>query len=276
METAANREYKSSVFASLFGEKEVLLELYNAINNTNYGKDTDVKMATLDGVLFRGGLQNDLSFMIDDKFVVLIEHQSTVNENMPFRMLNYISEVYKNVIDGKAIYKERKVMIPHPEFIVLYNGEDDYPDHATLKLSNSFKLRGEECPINLEVIVEVYNINKGRNPQFAEKSENLNGYEEFMAVIRANEAGGMDKKEAIIEAVKYCQSHRILEDYLINKGQEVITMLLKEWDLETAQKVREEERVERIAINMLKKGMSVDDVAELTGLFVDDVLRLEY
>ena len=40
METVkTNRQYKSSVFTALFSEKENLLELYNAIENTNYGKD---------------------------------------------------------------------------------------------------------------------------------------------------------------------------------------------------------------------------------------------
>jgi len=34
--------------------------------------------------------------------------------------------------------------------------------------------------------------------------------------------------------------------------------------------------LEKTAINMLKKGMSVDEISELTGLFIDDILRLEY
>ena len=32
----ANREYKSSVFSMLFNDKDKLLTLYNALNNSNY------------------------------------------------------------------------------------------------------------------------------------------------------------------------------------------------------------------------------------------------
>ncbi len=53
METVkTNRQYKNSVFTALFGEKENLLELYNAIENTNYGKDTDIMITTLENTLF--------------------------------------------------------------------------------------------------------------------------------------------------------------------------------------------------------------------------------
>lgn len=35
-ETTVNREYKSRMFAMLFSNKKELLELYNAVNGTNY------------------------------------------------------------------------------------------------------------------------------------------------------------------------------------------------------------------------------------------------
>jgi diacylglycerol kinase family enzyme len=69
MEAAkTNRKFKSSVFTALFGEKENLLELYNAIENTNYGKDTEIIITTLEDVLFMEQ-QNDISFVIDGKIV---------------------------------------------------------------------------------------------------------------------------------------------------------------------------------------------------------------
>jgi hypothetical protein len=43
----AKRNIKDSVFTKLFSEKEKLLELYNAIENTNYGMDTDIRITTL-------------------------------------------------------------------------------------------------------------------------------------------------------------------------------------------------------------------------------------
>jgi hypothetical protein len=85
-EAKTNRKFKDSVFTLLFSEKSSLLELYNAIENTNYGCDTDIRITTLDDALFMEQI-NDISFVIDGKLVVLIEHQSTLNPNMPIRML---------------------------------------------------------------------------------------------------------------------------------------------------------------------------------------------
>jgi hypothetical protein len=41
---------------------------------------------------------NDISFEIGDKLVVLIEHQSTINPNMPLRLLLYIGRVYEKIL----------------------------------------------------------------------------------------------------------------------------------------------------------------------------------
>ena len=78
----ANREYKDSVFTMLFKEKENLISLYNALEDKNYPLDTEIKINTLDEVFFKKQ-RNDLSFLIDNKFMVLVEHRSTLNENMP-------------------------------------------------------------------------------------------------------------------------------------------------------------------------------------------------
>jgi predicted transposase/invertase (TIGR01784 family) len=283
MSENANRQYKNSVFTTLFGEKDNALELYNAIQNTNYGADTPVEMTTLENVLYME-LINDVSFVIDGKIVVLIEHQSTINENMPLRMLLYIAKVYQKITKGEDLYRERRISIPRPEFIVLYNGKDEYPDKQTLKLSEMFALYGENCPIELELIVQVYNINKGRNPEFAKRSENLNGYEEFIATIREYENNGMLREEAMKKAVKDCISRNVLKEFLEKNGSEVMNMLLTEWNTADALRVREQEGItqgirqgqQQTAIRMLNKGMSANEVAELTGLFIDDVLRLQY
>jgi hypothetical protein len=60
------------------------------------------------------------------------------------------------------------VKIHEPEFIVLYNGTDPYPDYSELRLSDSFMdiegLKPEKNrKIPLELVVQVYNINHGHN-----------------------------------------------------------------------------------------------------------------
>lgn len=52
-------------------------------------------------------------------------------------------------------------------------------------------------------------------------------------------------------------------------------MLTTEWKLEDALKVSRMEGKEEVAKKMLAKGMEVNTIAELTGLTVDEILRMK-
>ena len=70
-----NRTYKSSVFASYFSEtNQRLIDLYNAFSTVKYPADTPLKINTLKNVLFYT-LINDISFVLNNMLIVLIEHQ---------------------------------------------------------------------------------------------------------------------------------------------------------------------------------------------------------
>jgi hypothetical protein len=136
--SAANREYKNSVFKNLFHDAERALELYNALTDSRFTVSDGLSFTTLENVLFLDR-SNDISFIIGGKLVIFIEHQATPTKNMPLRALIYIARVYEKIIDNRAIYRANLVTIPTPEFYVLYNGEKDCPDETTLKLSDAFK-----------------------------------------------------------------------------------------------------------------------------------------
>jgi hypothetical protein len=189
----AKRKYKDSVFTSLFKDKKRLLELYNALDGTSYKNPNIININTLEGVLFPDR-QNDISFTIGDKLVVLIEHQSSINENMPLRFLIYISKVYEKIIDSDNIYKRDLIKIPRPEFIVLYNGIDKYPKEKILKLSDAFEKAGMKAP-ELELSVRVLNINKGHNLKLEQKSKSLAGYSAFVAKVREFQSAGDSLKK---------------------------------------------------------------------------------
>jgi hypothetical protein len=133
----ANKKYKDSVFSLLFEDKKNIIELYNVIEGTDYGLDTEIEVNTLEKALYFDRY-NDLSFIINGRFVVLIEHQSSVNKNMALRALLYVARVYEKIIDSSAIYKRGLIKIPTPEFYVLYNGDDVLPPKHTLNLSDAF------------------------------------------------------------------------------------------------------------------------------------------
>ena len=98
--STANRKYKDSVFVDLFSEdekaKENFLSLYNALHNTNLQLSCPVENIKLDNVMYMN-IVNDVSCLVDDKIIVLAEHQSTVNENMPLRFLQYIARLYEKL-----------------------------------------------------------------------------------------------------------------------------------------------------------------------------------
>jgi len=238
-ETQTNRNHKSSVFTMLFSDPPAALELYNAVTGQNYPPDTKIEIVTLSNALFKGQL-NDVAFVVDDRLIVLMEHQSTINNNIPLRMLMYLGREYERITKGKDLYREKLIKIPAPEFIVLYNGKDEFPDFKELRLSDSFKTKSKG---NLELVASVYNINKGRNAEIASKSPVLNGYNELIAEINKNRKT-MEPSEAIEAAIKSCVERNILVYFLENHASEILNMLFTEWNMDEALAVRYEEGID--------------------------------
>jgi hypothetical protein len=122
-----NRNYKDSVFTKLFGhDKKIILELYNAIFDTNYGDDAQIEITTLDDALFMNRI-NDISFVINGKLVVLIEHQSTINNNMPLRMLIYIARIYEKYATRKTYTATEECRYRDPNLWFCITGGTIYP-----------------------------------------------------------------------------------------------------------------------------------------------------
>ncbi|GBU23831.1 hypothetical protein R83H12_00450 [Fibrobacteria bacterium R8-3-H12] len=202
----ASRQHKNNVFATLFSEPKATIELYNAVTGQNYPPDTKIEIVTLSNALFNGQL-NDVAFVLDGKLVVLMEHQSTINNNMPLRMLIYMGREYEIMTKGKDLYRKKLIEIPAPEFIVLYNGKEEFPDFKEFRLSDSYK--SKDGKRNLELVANVYNINKGRNAEIINRSPILKGYSELVAEVNKNRET-MKLADAIAAAVKSCMERGIL------------------------------------------------------------------
>jgi hypothetical protein len=295
---AANREYKSSVFSLLFGEEQTLRELYETLEGAELPPDTPVVINTLEDAVFREQI-NDLSAVFGGKVLVLIEHQSTINPNMPLRLLSYITRLYEKITAGtKSVLHGKKMLrIPYPEIIVLYNGVEPFPDRAVMRLSDSFEdvsalgLPGGTPP-DLELIAHVYNINVGHNADFLKRNATLRGYAVFVNKVRefdrellagraakslSQEERGEIARSAMERAVKWCISNNILKGFLETNGSEVINMLFAEWKLEDALVVeREEGREEgrKLAVkNLVDFGMAPAQISRALKLPVDTVIR---
>ena len=66
--------------------KENFLSLYNALHGTKLTAVGKLKNIRLDNIMYMN-IVNDVSCLVDDKIIVLAEHQSTINENMPSQRL---------------------------------------------------------------------------------------------------------------------------------------------------------------------------------------------
>ena len=277
-----NREYKDNVFRLLFGDESKSAELYNAIKGTNYTPNV-LKMNTIQNPLYYGGLRNDVSFTVEDKLVILLEHQSTINPNMGLRCLLYIADIYKQLIQSNKddLYKSTPMSIETPEFYVLYNGKGKYPEKDIVKLSDLFKVQGIEN--NLELIVTVYNVNHGHNAEIMKRSRTLGEYAVFINKVHDYEYNKrLTRTEALNRAVEYCLRANILIEFLHKYGGEIVSILNMEWNMDDALRVRGEEGViqgeqkkaEEIAEKMVKRGTPLEFIVEDTGLSLERVEKI--
>lgn len=82
--------------------------------------------------------QYDVAFSVEVQSIVLSEHQSTMNPNMPVRDLLSIAREYEKVIPIRSRYKITLLKIPTPRFLVFYNGTRNQPLEQVLRLSDAF------------------------------------------------------------------------------------------------------------------------------------------
>lgn len=175
------RTYKDGIFRTLFRDKKRLLELYNALNNTEYTNENDLTVNTLENAIFIK-MKNDLSFMIDSH-MSLYEHQSSWCPNMALRGFFYFADLYKKLLGNADLSIHRRILIPTPHYIVFYNGLERTREEYTQKLSQSFEKKGEGC---IELTVRIINVNHGHNPVLMKKCRSLSDYACFVAKIRKN------------------------------------------------------------------------------------------
>ena len=251
-----NRRYKDSVFADLFGEdinaKKNFLALYNALYVANYHSTSVLKNIRLKQTMYMS-FANDISYLVDNKIIVLAEHQSTVNPNMPLRCLEYVTRLYEHIQNPRDRYSRTLKKIPMPAFYVFYNGVEKFPAKQILKLSDSFIMQSET--VNLELVVKLININYDKDSQILKSCEPLGQYSLFVDAVRRHIA--VDKEHGFENAIKECIKNDILREYLQRKSREVINMLIAEYDYATDIAVQREEAGRIAFVNGIKQGKSL-------------------
>ena len=238
-----NRKYKDSVFCDYMSDGPKLVELYNAVYGANYPSDTPVEINTLDNVLYMDRV-NDISFTLDGKYVVLLEQQSTLSRNMPLRMGIYIMRLYEKMLPEKALYREEIIPLFTPQFIVLYNGDEDLAEYTEQRISEAFI----EEDADIQVRVRWFNIRRHKNvvPELLQRCKSLDEYSILVEQVEEyRKQNGISLEEAIQLAIMDCRKQGVMADYLKEKGSEVLNMIFTEWNWDDALEVRGEERYAR-------------------------------
>jgi len=124
----------------------------------------------------------------------------------------------------------------------------------------------------LELVVQVYNINQGHNPEILQRSENLSGYSLLTGKISEyNKTLPID--ESVKAAIKYCIEHDVLKEFLRKHGSEVVNMLFDDITIEEIGEIRYEEGREEgfeegrekersFVMNLLDQGLSVEEIKQ--------------
>ena len=188
-------------------------------------------------------MKNDVSFVLYDQ-LLLYEHQSTKNPNIPLRNLFYVSDVYSALTREDFLYGGIPVKIPEPKFVVFYNGTDKMPEQSVLRLSDAYESKSEE--LDLELRIRFININPGYNEEMVEKSPTLYQYVKFVDTVRKYQQE-MPFPEAVEKAIDECIKKGILAEFLRKNRAEVLRVSIFEYDEEEhMRQEREESRQEGI------------------------------
>ncbi|MCR4579923.1 MAG: hypothetical protein K5681_06210 [Treponema sp.] len=294
-----NREIKSTVFADLFCDDEKdgirnFLSLYNAIHGTSLKlEETIIKPKRINQAIYKT-FYNDISMIINGKLIVLIEHQSTLNSNMPLRFLEYYVHLLYGIVPHEARYKEDLYKIPTPEFYVFYNGQRTAPQNNVMKLSEAF-IEKQDYPM-CELIVNFLNIASPCDEKLPilKNCDILKQYCEFMDIVFSHRARMKDNPTS--EETQNCYelaihesiSRGILSDYLTRKASEVINMFIGEYDYDTDMRVKSQEAEERghregeisskiaSAKNLLKMNLlTLEQIAQAVDLPLEEILKIQ-
>ena len=290
-----NREHKDRLFRLIFGTEENkrnLLCLYNALNNSQYEDLDGFEFTTLEDVIYMG-MKNDISILIQSK-MVLYEHQSTYNPNMPLRGFLYIAKLYEKYIEEKGlnIYGRKLIKLPTPQYIVFYNGLEDHPEEEILRLSDAFM--SEKKIEGYEWSVRILNVNYGKNKDLMEKCKPLQDYAILVGKIREKIAEGFSIQEGIDKAVLECIREDILAEFLKKHRAEVLNVCLTEYNEERVlQSIREEEfefglkqgieqgiekgieqEREHLILNSYRKGKTPEAIAEFMDIPLEQVEKV--
>ena len=291
-------------YKDLYSNKEVFLDLIKGMLNAPWAKNLKPEDLTLSNNTYIASdyeeTESDIvySATIDGNeviFYVLLEFQSSVDYRMPLRLFFYISELLREH-SKNANHKpyDKDIKIPAIIPIVLYNGKTPWDAKVRFRdIINNGALYGNNI---IDFTYDVIDIN---NKYSKEDLLNLKSMtsaiflldqkidpQEFLQRIKAIALffNGLSEKE--LQALKHWIKNSV-EDRLAEKAIEILNsnkedienmvsnnaFILTEME-KKAKAQGAEEKIRNVAIKMIKKGNSIEEIMELTELPRDIIENL--
>ena len=275
---SVNRQSKNSVFVSFFQDEKHILQMYKELHPEATDVTVeDITIETLESVIVNT-LYNDLGFRVKDKFVFLVEAQSTWNVNIALRMLFYLVETYRRYIHDteQSEHDEQRVKLPTPELYVIYSGTGKKPE--VVSLSEDFFGGNPDIELRVHVLSAVDTTLSGQ-------------YIGFCKVFDEQRKLHHDGMIIAKETYRICIEKGYLSEYMRSHEREVISMMYELFDEETMRKQLDAARHKRdveqgeaqgiikanrsLARKLLSLGtMSREEIADLTELSLDQIDEL--
>lgn len=249
-------KFKDNVFCMIYRDKKNLLELYNALNNSNYEDVDALEVTTLNGGSYMK-YKNDASFLLSMN-LYMFEQQSSKNPNMPLRFLHYLSDVYREMYSNDLLHRRSMIKLPVPHFITFYNGREKWIDNEEIiRLSDMFENYVNNPQIELKVRV----ININGDAAILDRCKSLRDYMTFVEKVRyKTDFENIDIRTAVMTAMDECMKDDILVDFFEEHRAEVIEVSIYDYDEEEVRMVVARDMAEEMAVELAEKNELISKI----------------
>ena len=255
-----------SAFTMLFNIEEHVVDLYEVLTGERLDPHT-IKSFRLEDGLIRSRLYNDISFLThDNQLLVLIEHQSTLNPNMAFRILEYYVKLAGEHLKRKKanLFGSKEIEIPKAKFFVVYNGKGRMPELPMLDLGD-VQVRAKVKNIHFDELADKSTSNTVAGyARFIDLAQTMSPYEALELLLQEGYLieflNDKERRNMFAEVYSY-------ENELLYTGRQE--------GLSQGRAEGETLKAIKVAQNLLKIGLSTKQIAESTELSLEEVMELQ-
>lgn len=295
-----NQKFADSFFRKIFEKKEAIEELLCYVGESIKAEES-IQVITQNPVLI-GNRKNDLSFLVNQTFYYFFEQQSTENENIPIRLLFYVSFALERYLNGKNLFRKSLLKIPEVKCFVIFTGiAEKQPAQLqmTQRLSDAYLSKKEKKEFDLELCVHGFQmrvteeeietfLKENKIPLRFKEIENIVvQYAMFVNTVKYQlkkeevEINTEKAKELVLKSCELFLERGYLTAYFTN--QEVIDMAVEQLsyeeiirfqEREEGREEGEKEKLKKQVRKKLEKGKIVEVIADESEDDIDTIWKI--